>query len=158
MKFLIVFFYTLFILHASAQKIVNLVFVGDKGVTENIKEAKFFIVVKDFGGKLQRLDYKMSGPLSKENNYLDSNMQILDGPYYEYALDGSLATAGKYINDLKEYDWMSYNHIGKVILSKTYLNNVLIKTSDPDTVAKKEILTDNKMIEKEADFGKNNKA
>ena len=48
MKFLIVFFYTLFSLKASAQKIVNLVFVGDKGVTENIKEAKFFIVVKDF--------------------------------------------------------------------------------------------------------------
>ena len=82
MKFLIVFFYTLFSLQASAQKIVNLVFVGDKEVTENIKEAKFFIVVKDFGGKLQRLDYKMSGPIIKESNYLDSNMQILDGPYY----------------------------------------------------------------------------
>lgn len=158
MKFLIVFFYTLFSLKASAQKIVNLVFVGDKGVTENIKEAKFFIVVKDFGGKLQRLDYKMSGPIIKESNYLDSNMQILDGPYYEYALDGSLAVAGTYINDLKEYDWMSYNDTGKVILIKTYLNNALIKTTDPDTVAKKEILTVIKVIEKEADFGKNNKA
>ena len=53
---------------------------------------------------------------------------------------------------------MNYNDTGKVILIKTYLNNVLIKTTDPDTVAKKEILTDIKMIEKEADFGKNNKA
>ena len=145
-------------MEASAQKIINLVFVGDKGVTENIKEAKFFIVVKDFGNKLQRLDYKMSGPLIKESNYLDSNLQILDGPYYEYALDGSLAIAGKYVNDLKEYDWMSYNDTGKVILIKTYLNNVLIKITDPDTVAKKEVLTEIKMSEKEADFGKNNKA
>ena len=54
MKFFIVFFYTLLAVEASAQKIINLVFVGDKGVTENIKEAKFFIVVKDFGNKLQR--------------------------------------------------------------------------------------------------------
>ena len=53
---------------------------------------------------------------------------------------------------------MNYNDTGKVILIKTYLNNVLIKTTDPDTVAKKEILTEIKMIEKEADFGKNNKA
>ena len=158
MKFFIVFFYTLLAVEASAQKIINLVFVGDKGVTENIKEAKFFIVVKDFGNKLQRLDYKMSGPLIKESNYLDSNLQILDGPYYEYALDGSLAIAGKYVNDLKEYAWMSYNDTGKVILIKTYLNNVLIKTTDPDTAAKKEILTEIQMSEKEADFGKNNKA
>jgi len=155
MKFFIVFFYTVLAVEASAQKIINLVFVGDKGVTENIKEAKFFIVVKDFGNKLQRLDYKMSGPLIKESNYLDSNLQILDGPYYEYALDGSLAIAGKYVNDLKEYDWMSYNDTGKVILIKTYLNNVLIKTTDPDTAAKKEILTEIQMSEKEADFGKN---
>ena len=85
MKFFIVFFYTVLAVEASAQKIINLVFVGDKGVFENIKEAKFFIVVKDFGNKLQRLDYKMSGPLIKESNYLDSKLQILDGPYYEYA-------------------------------------------------------------------------
>ena len=158
MKFLIVFFYSLLTVEANAQKIINLVFVGDKGATENIKEAKFFIVVKDVEGKLQRLDYKISGPLIKESNYLDSNLQILDGPFYEYALDGSLAVAGKYINNLKENDWMSYNDTGKVILIKTYLNNVLIKTTDPDTVAKKEILTEIKMSEKEADFGKNNKA
>ena len=44
MKFLIVFFYTLFSLNASAQKIVNLVLVCDKGVTENIKEAKFLLL------------------------------------------------------------------------------------------------------------------
>ena len=32
---------------------------------------------------------------------------------------------------------MNYNDTGKVILIKTYLNNFLIKTTDPDTVAKK---------------------
>ena len=68
MKFFIVFFYALLAVEASAQKIINLVFVGVYKVTENIKEAKFFIVVKDFGNKLQRLDYKMSGPLIKESN------------------------------------------------------------------------------------------
>lgn len=144
-------------LEVGAQKIVNLVFVGDKGVTENVKEAKFFIVVKQFETKLQRLDYKMSGPLIKESNYLDSNLKILDGAYYEYAFDGSLSKAGKYTNNLREGEWKDYNDTGKVTLIQTYLNNVLIKTTDPDTIPKKEISQEKKAGEKEAEFGKKDK-
>ena len=158
MKFLVLFFFTLFGVEASAQKIVNLVLVGSKGVTEDIKEANYFVVVKDFGNKLQRLDYKMSGPLIKESNYLDSNLKILDGPYYEYAPDGSLSKSGKYIKNLKENDWMNYNDTGKVILIETYINDILIKTTDPDTVAKKELPPEKIKGEREADFGKNDRA
>lgn len=139
----------------SAQKIVNLVFVGDKGLTENIKEAKFFVVIKDFNGKLQRLDYKMSGPLIKESNYLDSNLKVLDGPYHEYDQNGVLSMTGNYVNNQKQDEWRNYNDTGKVTLIKTYKNDELIKTTNPDTVAEKELPQDNKKSEQEAFYGKN---
>ncbi len=155
MKLLVLFFFTLLSLEVGAQKIVNLVFVGDKGETPNPKEATFFIVVKEFGTRLQRLDYKMRGPLVKERNYIDSNLQILDGTYYEYDSEGALSISGRYLNNLKDDEWRSYNDTGKVTLIETYLNGILIKTADPDTIQKKEISTEKKEGEKEAEYGKN---
>ncbi|MFM2327176.1 MAG: hypothetical protein RIR31_1378, partial [Bacteroidota bacterium] len=51
------FFCFLLTSNINAQKIVNLVLVDDNGVTENIKEAHSFIVVKKYPDNFQRLDY-----------------------------------------------------------------------------------------------------
>lgn len=140
--------------NVNAQEIVNLVLVGDKGVTENIKEAHSFIVVKKYPGSYQRLDYKMGAPLERLRSYSDSTLEVLHGNYYEYASDGRIAQSGVYQNNLKEDDWYYYNDTGKVILEEKYENGVLIKTINPDTIKKEERTDAIQAVEKEATFGK----
>lgn len=126
---------------AFSQEIVNLVLVGKNGITENIKEAHSFIVVKKYPECFQRLDYKLKGPLQKLRSYSDSTLKVLQGPFYEYAPAGTITKSGYYINNLKEKDWYYYNDTGKVILEEEYERGVLVKTIDPDTV-KHEPLSD----------------
>lgn len=142
----------------SAQAIVNLVLVGDKGITENSKEAHSFIIVKKYPDKFERLDYKIGAPLKKLRSYSDAELKVLEGSYYEYAEDGSIAQSGYYKNNLKEKSWYYYNDTGKVILEEIYEQGVLIKTTNPDTVKKEEIKDENiKGDEVEAQFGKGHK-
>lgn len=138
-----------------SQEIVNVVMVGKNGITENIKDADAFIVVKKIDNHFQRLDYKMNAPLIKERNYTDSTLTILQGKYYEYDINGQLSLMGEYENNLKENTWNIYNDTGKVILKKKYLNDVLVETSDPDTIKKEEEKIDSlNKSEKEASFGR----
>lgn len=65
---------TLFLLYiittsAFAQQIVNLVLVGEKGITEDIKEALSFIVIKQYPNGFQRLDYNIGLPLERARIY-----------------------------------------------------------------------------------------
>ena len=88
------------------QEIINIVLVGDKGVTEDIKETKYFIVIKAFPNSVfQRLEYKMHAPMQKLKTYSDSSLEVLNGDYYEYAGNGSLYIKGYYSNDLKDKSW-----------------------------------------------------
>lgn len=135
-------------LHSSAQQIVNLVLVGDNGITENIKEANAFIVIKKYPNSFQRLDYKMDAPLVKLRNYKDSTLKILQGDYYEYAPSGAITISGYYENNAQEKDWYYYNDTGKVILEEKYEKGVLINTVNPDTV-KKDKTGDDKLKEGE---------
>jgi TonB family protein len=123
---------------AFAQQIVNLVLVGDKGITEDIKEAHSFVIVKQYPGAFQRLDYKIGAPLERLRTYSDSNLAVLNGPFYEYSFKGALTVSGEYINNLKEKKWFYYNDTGKVILEQHYEHGVLIETVNPDTVKKKD--------------------
>ena len=142
-----------------AQKIVNVVLVGDKGVTENIKEAKYFIIVKKYPGKYERLDYKMSAPLKMVRTYSDSTLTILQGHYYEYNTDGRLTLNGFYANNSKEKDWYYYNDTGKVVLEEKYDSGILVSTINPDTVKKQNPKEDSlKKDEKEASFHNGNNA
>jgi periplasmic protein TonB len=145
-------------LNCKAQQIVNLVLVGDNGITKNIKEAKSFVVVKKYPDGFQRLDYKVSAPLVKVRNYTDSTLKILQGNYYEYATAGTIAVLGYYENNIKEKDWYYYNDTGKVILEEKYKNGLLIATINPDTV-KKEKTDDDKLPdgEREAVYKKSDK-
>lgn len=127
-----IFFF--FIVTCTAQQIVNVVFVGNNGATDNIKEAHSFIVVKKYPNSYKRLDYKFNAPLIKERNYSDSTLAVLEGKYIEFAPDGSKSKSGQYQDNLKEDSWYFYNDTGKVILEEQYDKGILVATINPDTV------------------------
>ena len=62
MKNSILLFALLTVLNSSAQKIAYVVLVGPDGITDDIKKAESFVVVKQFPDYFERLDYKMAGP------------------------------------------------------------------------------------------------
>jgi hypothetical protein len=155
MKIALLILFSGFLHNSFAQKIVNVVMVGKNGITENVKEANAFVIVKKFDDHFQRLDYKMNAPLVKERNYTDSTLTILQGKYFEYDIKGQLSLIGEYENNLKEKTWNIYNDTGKVILQYKYVKDVLMETIDPDTLKVAEIKTDSiDKTEKEASFGK----
>lgn len=139
---------------AFSQQIVNFVLVGKNGITEDIKEANAFIVIKQYPNGFQRLDYNIKAPLERVRTYSDSNLSILNGPYYEYSFNGALTLSGEYINNLKEKEWRYYNDTGKVILEQKYENGILIKNINPDTLKKEVQDTKLKEGEIEARYGK----
>ncbi len=143
-----------FIINGIAQQIVNVVFVGNNGVTENIKEAHSFIVVKKYLNNYKRFDYRFNAPLIKERNYSDSLLEVLEGHYYEYADNGSLSKSGYYQNNLREREWYTYNDTGKVILKEKYEGGVLTATVNTDTVKKEDRPDAVTKVEKEAQFKK----
>jgi protein TonB len=126
----------IFLIHNGcfAQQIVNVVLVGDKGVTENIKKAHSFVIVKKYPGGFKRLDYKKGAPLQKSRSFSDSTLTVLEGDYFEYWPNGYAATMGYYSNNLKDKDWYTYNEKGKQILLEKYEQGVLISTKNLDTV------------------------
>lgn len=158
MKFVLAVFFICAAFFIQAQEIVKLVLVGEKGITENIKDARSFILVKKYPHSFQRLDYKLYAPLQKLRTYSDSTLLTLQGNYYEYVLNGAIYKSGYYINNEKEKDWYYYNDTAKVILIEKYEKGVLIKTINPDTV-KKEIpkKEDVKKEEREATYKKGDK-
>lgn len=139
-------------LEGFSQDIVNLILVGKNGITENIKEATSFIVIKQFPNHFQRLDYNLGKPLERVKTYSDSTLKVLYGPYYEYAVNGALRVSGHYIDNVKEKSWYQYNDTGKVILEQQYEKGVLMKTINPDTVKKEPRSDKLKEGEKEAQF------
>ena len=138
-KIIITLIILLFALPGFTQEIVNLILVGKNGVTEDIKEAESFIVIKEFPQGFQRLDYALGGPLTKVRNYADTNLSVLNGGYCEYSFNGALTLRGHFINNTKEKSWYYYNDAGKVILEQKYENGLLVKTINPDTLKKKDV-------------------
>ena len=125
-----------------AQQIVNLVLVGKDGVTDNIKKATSFILVKKYPGNVfERLDYNKGKPLTKLRTYNDSLLQSQEGAYLEYFPSGSLSVKGFFSKNLKEKDWYFYNDTGKHILTETYREGNLIASKVPDTTQKKDSIT-----------------
>ncbi len=140
----------------AAQEIVNIVYVGDNGITEDVKKATSFIVIKQYNdSSFERLDYKMSAPLVKLRTYSDSNLTLLQGRYMEYHPSGELHIIGEYINNLKEKEWHHYDESGKENLIETYKAGELTASKLPDTSKKKDSIT--YKDEREAQFksGKN---
>lgn len=135
-----------------AQEIIKVVYVGDNGITEDVKEAHSFILVKQYPGNIyERLDYKLDAPLTMLRTYNDSNMSNLNGKFLKYDESGVLKINGQYSNNQKSEDWLYYNDSGRVVMKEIYDNNVLIRKEDPDTLKKNEPVRYGD--EKEAEFG-----
>ena len=133
-------FITLFS-QAQSQTTTNVVFFDRSGaVNDNPKTAYFFSCVKQYPDYCQKLYYGVHAPLQKVWTYTDTNLNVLQGSYYEYAADGTLSIKGWYENNLKEDEWHYYNDTGKVLLEEKYKKGILISSVDPDTVKKEKLL------------------
>ncbi|GAB2828278.1 energy transducer TonB [Ferruginibacter profundus] len=156
MKKALLFFAGIFVCMLSfSQEIVNLVFVSDNGITDNIKDAHSYIVVKKYPSCFQRLDYGINKPLQRLKTYSDSSLSVLEGDYYEYDTNGRMIKSGYYENNLKARTWYYYNDTFKVILKEQYEAGVLINTINPDTIKDKtKDETAVKKVEVEAQYGK----
>jgi hypothetical protein len=148
----------LFTLTTNAQEIVNLVLVGNAGITEDIKKAHSFIVIKKYPTNFKRLDYKIAAPMEKLKTYSDSTLTILEGEYYEYDNRGNISIAGMYENNNKEREWAFYDDTGKVTRLEYYTKGVLTKTINPDTVKKEMQTYTIAKVESEAAFSKTPRA
>jgi protein TonB len=149
---LLIFFIAQFALtRAMGQEIVNFAYVGDGGVTKDIKAAHSLIVIKQYPNNVfERLDYDLNAPLKMLRTYSDSNITTLDGKYLKYHKSGGIQVSGKYANNQKTGDWAYFNDTMKLILTETYVNNLLVKSVNPDTVKKQEPVK--YADEKESDF------
>lgn len=154
MKIIILLFGLLIVLNTSAQKITNIVLFGPDGITEDIKKAESFVVVKQFPEYFERLDYKMGGPVAKIRCYKDTSLTVLHGNYYEYRPDGTLIYSGKYKDNKKTDNWWTFDDTGKVIHSVKYEDDVLIETIDLNKKDTSKEFGD----EREANFPGGNKA
>jgi len=139
-----------------AQQIVNYVFVGDKGVTTNVDEANSFIIVKKYGERFQRLDYKINAPLLKERNYSDSSLTLLEGSYNFYNDDGSLIETGNYKNNLKNGSWYHFDKQNNLISEKKFQEGILLNTISDFSKKKDTAKEVNNRNEREAVYRKGN--
>jgi len=150
-RYLLILLTFLFQFTLTAQKIVNIVLVGDDGITEDIKKATSFIAIKYYSDSVyERLDYKMGAPLVKLRTYSDVNLTLLQGSYLEYHPTGELHIKGQYNNNLKETEWYYYDDKGKATLTETYKAGELLASKLPDTSKNKDSIT--YKDEREAEF------
>ena len=137
-----------------AQQVVNNVFVGDNGITTNVDEAHSFIIVKKYGQRFQRLDYKINAPLVKERNYSDSSLSVLEGAYNFYNVDGVLIESGNYKENLKDGVWKHFDNENKLILEENFERGTLIHSKN-DFSKNSDTLNQKTHIDRtEATFGK----
>lgn len=132
MKKIILLFALVAVYNLSAQQVTNLILVGPEGVTDDVKKAQNFIVVKSYPEHYERMDYKMSGPLIKLRSYKDSVLKILDGRYFEYRPNGKILYSGHYSENKKHDRWFTYDDTGKVIISQRFENDILVETENLD--------------------------
>ena len=139
-----------------AQKIVNYVFVGNNGITENINEAHSFIIIKKYGERFQRLDYKINAPLVKERNFSDSLLSILEGSYNLYNIKGALIETGSYKNNLKDGSWYHFDGENKLILEEKFSSGILVNSKTDFSTKNDSQNQPPFKDEREATFGKGN--
>ena len=131
-----------------AQQITNIVLVGPNGITEDIKQAESFIVVKQFPTYYERIDYKKGGPRIRSRAYKDSSLSVLEGSFVEYRKDGGILSLGNYKDNKKNDHWKTYDDSGKLVSFLKYDNDLPVETID---INKKDSVT-KYADEKESDF------
>ena len=122
-----------------AQQIVNIVLVSKNGITEDIKKADNFIVIKSYpGGVFERIEYVLRGPIIQLRTYSDSTLTVLSGRTFKYTKKGNLSVKGYYADNLKAGNWNYLNDMGKVIKTERYEKGVLIDPDVKDALDKKD--------------------
>lgn len=151
-----IFLFTAFfaVTHLRAQEVVNIVLVGPNGITEDIKQAESFIVVKQFPTYFERIDYKKGGPRIRSRCYKDSSLSILEGSFVQYRQDGGILATGNYKDNKKNDHWRTYDDTGKLVSFLKYENDLPVETID---ITKKDSVK-TYPDEKESDFPGGQKA
>ncbi len=149
------FIFSLALSHfAYSQKIINAVLVGDKGITEDQKKAKFLIVVKSYADTaFERLEYNFAGPMKRRLAYKDPLLKISNGTYTDFNAAGYISTQGNYSNNKKDGSWFKYNDTGKTVLEYRYHLDTLIEVINSDSleIENKKLIKDT-MDEHEAEY------
>jgi TonB family C-terminal domain len=132
------YFFILFLFcsqFAIGQQIANAVMVGDNGITEDIAQAKYLIVIKTSSDTaFERLEYHFTGPMMRFLTYKDSLLKILNGPYKLFFPSGYVSTKGAYLNNKKDGSWYTYSNSGKPLMEYKYHLDTLLAALDIDSL------------------------
>jgi len=120
-----------------SQQIVNAIMVGDKGITKDVKQAKYLVIIKKYNDTIyERLDYNFAGPIIRRATYSDSLLKILNGPYLDFASSGYIYKEDTYQNNKKEGSCYLYDDTAHAIFEYKYHLDSLISVVDLDSVSK----------------------
>ena len=118
-----------------AQNIVNAVMVGDKGITDDAKIAKYLIVVKAWGDTaFERLEYNFTGPMKRRLTYKDPLLKILNGNFTNFSPAGFVASEGNYIDNKKNGSWYLYDDTAHAIVEYKYHFDTLLAALNLDSL------------------------
>ena len=137
MKIFMIFFVVLFCNSSSAQEIRGALMANDKGITENPKDAKYLIVIKEYGDSAyERLDYGFAGPMQTRITFMDSTLKIANGKYAAYSSSGYLAEDGNCLENKKEGIWYIYDDTSHAIIKQVYHLDSLVSVINLDSMSK----------------------
>jgi protein TonB len=137
MKYIFFIFFLNFSLLASSQKIINVVWSDEKGITTEIEKAKYLIVVESYGDtSFERLDYNFAGPRQRKRTYKDADLKILNGEFADYNQNSYISSKGNYINNKKEGTWYVFDDTASAIFEYQYRHDSLLSVVNLDSVSK----------------------
>ena len=154
MKKYSVIFLLAFSQFAIAQKMINAVMVGDNGITQDVKKAKFLIVLKTYGDTaFERLEYNFTGPMKRCLTYKDAMLKTLHGRYVNFYSSGIISSEGDYVDNKKDGSWYLYNDTAHAITEYKYHLDTLLAVINLDSLEleKKKVIVDT-TGEHEADY------
>lgn len=128
--------------------------VGENGITENVKKAKFLIVVKSYADTaFERLEYNFTGPMKRRLTYKDHLLKILHGNFATYLPSGYIEREGNYVDNKKHGSWVLYRDSAKAYIEYKYHLDTLTAVLNLDSLhaERKKIIQDT-TDEREAEY------
>ena len=137
-----------------SQKIINAAMVGDNGITEDAKKAKFLIVIKSYADtSFERLEYNFAGSMKRRLTYKDPLLKILNGSYASYSPSGYVSNEGDYLDNKKDGSWLLYDDSSKAITEYKYHLDTLLAALNLDSLeSKRKKLEQDSTDEHEAEY------
>ena len=128
--------------------------VGESGVTEDVKKAKFLIVVKTYDDTaFERLEYNFTGPMKRCLTYKDAMLKTLQGRYVNFYPSGIISSEGNYVDNKKDGSWYLYDDTSHAITEYQYHLDTLLAAINLDSLAlEKKKVTEDTIGEHEAEY------